>query len=664
SCEGGRSSRSDPFAGAAQSLVQQGLPAVVAMQFEITDDAAAVFAQEFYRSLADGYPVDAALAEGRRAIFATKTNAEWGIPVLFMRTEDGRIFDVQPPVVLPAPPPVTPAPVVSTAVQPQPQPQPQSSPVVEPPTIPIAPRTADSNEAMPASSFPVGTGVGWSTTISTTGSTPNDLRMVKIIGGVILGVFVVLALMFYLIFRNSTEQATPTALLPPVIEFFQVEPAEIVSGSGESAQVSWRVSGDVTGVVVSGPGIDPSLVLSRTGSLAIFPEQSATLRLTARNYDQAVSIQATVEVVQPTPAPVNAPTASLTDAYDATVTFNSVRIIDDCDGALTGLGEFWQDLAVNDQHLRWPETGTNEVDSGQSYAIGHSLTVRMADDERLVVTGAGFEVDEFQTESMGSIRVSHSAADDWGVGNDSQTSLAVCQFTLNYEIAASSKASTEPDDSQASEQATPLSGEVAFALTFDNLSAFPQPTAGPGGTSNLTTNDFRQAVAGDGAHFAAGRWARFPFREGDNLAFNPTAGELELWYKPDFAFNTEPFPRYLVVVGDVDNPPHLKFFHYGDLIFQLGVGLESGQFLEARSAKRFSALWAAGQPVHLRVVWDATSADPVQMYVDWVRVDDGTQPIQISNADFENVDYLYIGAASALGQNSAEGLLDELIIRR
>ena len=93
SCEGGRSSRSDPFAGVAQSLVQQGLPAVVAMQFAISDDAAAVFAQEFYLALAGGYPVDAAVAEGRRAIYGTKTNAEWGIPVLFMRAADGLLFE-------------------------------------------------------------------------------------------------------------------------------------------------------------------------------------------------------------------------------------------------------------------------------------------------------------------------------------------------------------------------------------------------------------------------------------------------------------------------------------------------------------------------------------------------------------------------------------------
>lgn len=60
-CEGARGSVSDPFAGVAQSLIQQGLPAVVAMQFAITDDAAIIFAHELYAAIADGYPLEAAL---------------------------------------------------------------------------------------------------------------------------------------------------------------------------------------------------------------------------------------------------------------------------------------------------------------------------------------------------------------------------------------------------------------------------------------------------------------------------------------------------------------------------------------------------------------------------------------------------------------------------
>ncbi|HEU4396787.1 MAG TPA: CHAT domain-containing protein [Actinomycetota bacterium] len=93
-CEGARGDATDPFAGTAQSLMQQGLPAVVAMQFEITDEAAIIFAHELYAAVADGLPLDAALSEARRAIFFTGNAVEWGTPVLYMRAPDGRIFEL------------------------------------------------------------------------------------------------------------------------------------------------------------------------------------------------------------------------------------------------------------------------------------------------------------------------------------------------------------------------------------------------------------------------------------------------------------------------------------------------------------------------------------------------------------------------------------------
>jgi hypothetical protein len=100
-CEGARTSRTDPFAGSAQSLVQQGIPAVIAMQFEIANDVAGRFAHEFYGALADGYPIDASLTEARKSIFAAGREVEWGTPVLYLRAPDGRIFDIDssaPPV--------------------------------------------------------------------------------------------------------------------------------------------------------------------------------------------------------------------------------------------------------------------------------------------------------------------------------------------------------------------------------------------------------------------------------------------------------------------------------------------------------------------------------------------------------------------------------------
>lgn len=106
-CEGARTSRTDPFAGVAQSLVQQGIPAVIAMQFEITDEAAITISQEFYASLASGYPVDGALAEARKAVFAQGNELEWGTPVLYMRSPNGAIFDVQQTEELSGPPAVS-----------------------------------------------------------------------------------------------------------------------------------------------------------------------------------------------------------------------------------------------------------------------------------------------------------------------------------------------------------------------------------------------------------------------------------------------------------------------------------------------------------------------------------------------------------------------------
>jgi hypothetical protein len=96
SCESAKGSPVDPFAGVATSLIQKGIPAVIAMQFSITDKAAIAFAQWFYWSLAQGFPVDAAVATARKAIYMLPNNVEWGTPVLYMRSKDGNLFDLDP----------------------------------------------------------------------------------------------------------------------------------------------------------------------------------------------------------------------------------------------------------------------------------------------------------------------------------------------------------------------------------------------------------------------------------------------------------------------------------------------------------------------------------------------------------------------------------------
>ena len=95
SCEGARTSSVDPFSGVATSLIEFGIPAVIGMQFEITDEAAIAFNESLHTALAHGLPIDAALGRARRAIVAAR-EAEFGTPVLFMRTTSG-LFEFSPP---------------------------------------------------------------------------------------------------------------------------------------------------------------------------------------------------------------------------------------------------------------------------------------------------------------------------------------------------------------------------------------------------------------------------------------------------------------------------------------------------------------------------------------------------------------------------------------
>ncbi len=95
-CEGARGSDHDLFSSTASILVQYGLPAVLAMQYEITDRAAVELSRAFYEALADGLPVDAAVAEARKAVsLAISNTVEWGTPVLTMRAPDGVLFNLE-----------------------------------------------------------------------------------------------------------------------------------------------------------------------------------------------------------------------------------------------------------------------------------------------------------------------------------------------------------------------------------------------------------------------------------------------------------------------------------------------------------------------------------------------------------------------------------------
>jgi hypothetical protein len=176
-CEGGRATKADPFAGVAQALVKEGMPAVVAMQFQVTDESALIFAKSFYDALAQGDSVDHAVYEARNALFSERS-VDWGNPVLYLRGSQGKIFDFpenrslrrfsilagifllaislgsggyfllhnRPRTTVPAPGPTEPAPAITPGLQ-----EPERGPIGTPVPIEATPEVGPVPDSSPGS---------------------------------------------------------------------------------------------------------------------------------------------------------------------------------------------------------------------------------------------------------------------------------------------------------------------------------------------------------------------------------------------------------------------------------------------------------------------------------------------------------------------------------
>jgi hypothetical protein len=93
-CLGALPASDDAFSGVGAALLRGGVPAVIAMQFEIAEDAAAELTRIFYAEIALGTPADLAMAEARTHLYGRyPTRLDWAIPVLFMHVDDGVLFE-------------------------------------------------------------------------------------------------------------------------------------------------------------------------------------------------------------------------------------------------------------------------------------------------------------------------------------------------------------------------------------------------------------------------------------------------------------------------------------------------------------------------------------------------------------------------------------------
>jgi hypothetical protein len=101
-------------ASPAMALIRYGVPAVVGMQFPISDDAAIQFARAFYDQLGDNRSLEYAVTFARKKM--AQKSPEWGVPVLYSRARSGRLFTVSPSSAAstPAPGPLPSAPGTNT----------------------------------------------------------------------------------------------------------------------------------------------------------------------------------------------------------------------------------------------------------------------------------------------------------------------------------------------------------------------------------------------------------------------------------------------------------------------------------------------------------------------------------------------------------------------
>jgi hypothetical protein len=95
----------DVFASTAATLLDRGCPSVVTLPLRIPDGAAAEFDRSVYSAIAEGEPIDSALAAAMASMArAAPSGFAWVAPTLFTRVYTGAVFEVSKPRTEKAPP--------------------------------------------------------------------------------------------------------------------------------------------------------------------------------------------------------------------------------------------------------------------------------------------------------------------------------------------------------------------------------------------------------------------------------------------------------------------------------------------------------------------------------------------------------------------------------
>ena len=98
-CMTAQTHHQDALKGIGTSLLQDSLPAVLAMQYSILDEFGIEFASKFYEELSQGSSVVEAVNEVRLRLYDLRggDRADWGLPALYLRTPEIHLIDTTVP---------------------------------------------------------------------------------------------------------------------------------------------------------------------------------------------------------------------------------------------------------------------------------------------------------------------------------------------------------------------------------------------------------------------------------------------------------------------------------------------------------------------------------------------------------------------------------------
>lgn len=203
---------------------------------------------------------------------------------------------------------------------------------------------------------------------------------------------------------------------------------------------------------------------------------------------------------------------------------------------------------------------------------------------------------------------------------------------------------------------------VLLHSSLDSAGAINAPIIGLGGTTTLASTDFVPARVGNGAQFlGSSKVVIFPAAEGGVQNVELDRGEIEFWYRPNYAAADDDVGHALVVIGDVYNVPRLSLMESD----RLSLTVVPADWNDRTAQGEWRApLWTAGQWVHIRAAWDASHpTDSLQLYLNGMRVDGGGVAGGWNLGTETAIGSIFVGSANAAGDFIADGIIDELIIR-